>query len=157
MKAAADDARHDRCCWRRGEFEINTDPLRIDVPFVHEFLTTSYWAKGIPMDVLRRALEHSLCFGVYEGPRQVGFAREISDYATYAYIADVFVIEAYRGRGLAKWLMECIKAHPNLQGLRRWALITRDAHGLYQQFGFTPLSNPQDWMEIHDQNVYRQI
>jgi GNAT superfamily N-acetyltransferase len=153
MKAAARDCHDQR--WRRGEFEIDTDSSRIDVPFVHQFLRTSYWAKGIPLDVLRRALDNSLCFGIYEGPRQVGFARAITDHATFAYVADVFVIEVYRGRGLARWLMQCIKGHPDLQGLRRWALITRDAHGLYRHYGFMPLSNPQGWMEIHHPDVYR--
>ena len=155
MNAATEHARPEHCCWRRGEFEISTDPSRIDLPAVHQFLAVSYWAKGIPLAILRRALEHSLCFGIYEGARQVGFARAITDCATFAYVADVFVIEAYRGRGLAKWLMECIKGHPDLQRLRRWALITRDAHGLYRQCGFTPLSNPQGWMEIHHPDVYR--
>jgi N-acetylglutamate synthase-like GNAT family acetyltransferase len=121
---------------------------------VHQFLTNSYWAKGIPLETLQRAIQHSLCFGIYQDPRQVGFARAVTDQATFAYIADVFVIEPYRGRGLSKWLMECIKGHPDLQGLRRWSLITRDAHQLYQQFGFTRLSHPEAWMEIHDPGVY---
>lgn len=124
---------------------------------MHQFLTNSYWAKGVPLEVLQRAFRNSLCFGIYEGPRQIGFARAITDHATFAYVADVFVIEAYRGRGLSMWLMECMKAHPDLQGLRRWSLVTRDAHGLYQKFEFTPLENPDRWMEIHDPHAYLNI
>jgi len=103
---------------------------------------------------VRRSIQHSLCFGIYQGGQQVGFARVITDRATFAYIGDVFVVESHRGKGLSKWLMQCIKSHPDLQGLRRWSLITRDAHGLYRQFGFTALKSPHNWMEIHDPNVY---
>jgi GNAT superfamily N-acetyltransferase len=140
--------------WMRGELEISTDPAKIDIGVVHQFLTNSYWAKGIPLDTVQRSIEHSLCFGVYKGNRQVGFARVITDYATFAYLADVFVLEAHRGQGLSRWLMECIVAHPQLQGLRRWALITRDAHDLYRKSGFTDLQNSQRWMERHDPDVY---
>ena len=140
--------------WSTAEFEISTDPARVDVTTVHAFLTNSYWAKGIPLGTLRRSLQHSLCFGVYRGVQQVGFARVITDYATFAYLADVFVLGEFRGRGLAKWLMECIVAHPDLQDLRRWCLVTRDAHGLYGQFGFKPLPAPERWMELHDPDVY---
>src|SRR5579872_6536247 len=154
MKVAPGDAQY--CSWIRDEFEISTNPARADLQFVHHFLTNSYWAKGVPLETVRLSIQHSVCFGTYHGSQQVGFARVISDRATFAYLADVFVIEFYRGRGLSKWLMECIKDHPHLQGLRRWALITRDAHGLYQRFGFTPLANPDRWMEIHDTGVYQE-
>ncbi|HKE30324.1 MAG TPA: GNAT family N-acetyltransferase [Candidatus Angelobacter sp.] len=140
--------------WKKGKFEITTDPSRIDLSLVHHFLTNCYWAKGIPAKTVRRSLQHSLCFGIYQGAQQAGFARVITDRATFAYIGDVFVIESQRGKGLSKWLMQCIKSHPDLQGLRRWSLITRDAHGLYEQFGFTPLKKPQNWMEMHDPAVY---
>jgi GNAT superfamily N-acetyltransferase len=156
MEATAGSASYDQLSWKRGELEISTDPSRIDLSLVHEFLTDSYWAKGLPMDVLERAVRHSLCFGVYDGQRQIGFARAITDRATFAYIADVFITEPYRGRGVSRWLMECVKAHPSLQGLRRWALVTRDAHRLYQQFGFVQLGNPDRWMEIHDPDVYQK-
>jgi len=137
-----------------GEFEISTDPSRIDIPFVYRFLTSSYWAKGIPETTVRRSIERSLCFGVYSRSRQVGFARIISDCATFAYLADVFVIEEFRGQGLAVWLMQCIVDHPELQGLRRWSLVTRDAHELYRKFDFRELSAPERWMERHNPEVY---
>ena len=140
--------------WKRGPFEVDTDPRRLDVAMIHGFLSTSYWARGVPRDVVERSIRGSLCFGVYDGPAQVGFARVISDCATFAYLADVFVLESHRGRGLAKWLMACIKGHPDLQGLRRWSLATRDAHGLYRQFGFDSPSDTQASMEILDRNVY---
>jgi GNAT superfamily N-acetyltransferase len=139
---------------RKGDFLISTDRSRLDVDAIHAFLTGCYWAKGVPKDTVIRAIENSLCFGLYCNGQQAGFARVVSDYATYAYIGDVFLLETYRGRGLAKWLMECIVSHPSLQGLRRWTLATRDAHSLYAQFGFTPLRAPDRWMERHDSNVY---
>lgn len=142
--------------WINGEFEISTDPARIDLALVHGFLTSSYWAKGIPAETVQRSIQNSLCFGVYCGQQQVGFARIITDGATFSYLADVFILEPYRGRGLSKWLMECIMAHPQLQGLRRWILATRDAHGLYRQFGFDVLKNPQRWMERHNPDVYAE-
>ena len=122
---------------------------------VHGFLTESYWAEGISREVMARSIENSLCFGVFGDGKQIGFARVISDYATFAYIGDVFVLESYRGHGLGKWLMECVIGHPWLQGLRRWTLLTRDAHGLYGQFGFTPLKRPERYMERHDPEVYK--
>ena len=139
---------------RQGEFVVSTDPRRVKLDSVHAFLTSSYWANGIPRATVQRSVENSLCFGIYHGDDQVGFARVISDFATYAYLADVYVLEAYRGRGLSKWLMECIVSHPALQGLRRWTLATRDAHGLYGKFGFTPLAAPARWMERHNPAVY---
>lgn len=142
---------------RTGQYVISTDRARLNVDAIHAFLTNCYWAKGIPKDTVVRSIENSLCFGVYCGNDQVGFARVITDYATYAYIGDVFVLEAYRGRGLAKLLMDCIVSHPSLQGLRRWTLATRDAHGLYAQSGFTPLLKPDCWMERYDQNGYATL
>jgi GNAT superfamily N-acetyltransferase len=142
--------------YRKGEFLVSTDRALIDLEVVHRFLTECYWAKGIPRDIVARSIENSLCFGVYAEGKQVGFARVISDYATYAYIGDVFLLESFRGRGLGKWLMECIMQHPRLQGLRRWSLVTSDAHGLYAQFGFEPLKKPQNYMELHRPDVYQQ-
>jgi GNAT superfamily N-acetyltransferase len=143
--------------WRNGEFLISTDPSRIDIETVHRFLSNdSYWAAGIPLDIVRRSIRNALCFGVYAGDRQVGFARVISDYATIAYLGDVFVMPEYRGRGLSKWLMSVVLGHPDLQGLRRWMLATRDAHGLYSQFGFRALNTPERWMEIRDYDVYKR-
>jgi len=142
---------------RKGEFLLSTDPKRLDVDFVHVFLTHSYWAKGISRELVERSMENSLCFGVYTKGKQVAFARVISDFATYAYLGDVFVIEAYRGNGLGKWMMQCIRQHPQLQGLRRWTLLTRDAHGLYEQFGFTSVKKPDRYMEIHDPEVYERL
>jgi GNAT superfamily N-acetyltransferase len=139
----------------RGEFCLSTDPDRLDLDMIHGFLTTCYWAEGIPRETVLRSIENSLCFGVYKDGAQVGFARVISDFATYAYIGDVFVLEEFRGQGLSKWMMEAIKSHPKLQGFRRWTLLTRDAHSLYAQFGFAPLQKPERYMELHDPDVYR--
>lgn len=142
---------------RRGEFVISTDPARLDLDVIHNFLTNCYWARGIPREVVARSNEHALCFGIYDGRgAQVGFARVISDFATIAYVGDVFVLESHRGRGLSKWLMECITQHPALQNLRRWILTTRDAHGLYAQVGFTPVKSPERYMERHDAQVYER-
>jgi GNAT superfamily N-acetyltransferase len=140
--------------WTKSGFEVSTDPARIDLGVVHEFLTNCYWAKGIPAETVRRSIENSICFGVYHGERQVGFARIVSDRATFAYLADVFVLPSYRGRGLSGWLMECIVGHPDLQGLRRWMLATQDAHGLYARYGFTPIKAPERWMEVHRPDIY---
>jgi GNAT superfamily N-acetyltransferase len=141
--------------YRRGEFLISTSRERLDLDVVHGFLTNCYWARGIPREIVVRSIEHAMCFGIYDGKGgQVGFARVISDFATIAYVGDVFVLESYRGRGLGKWLMECITGHPALQNLRRWILTTRDAHGLYAQGGFTPLKAPERFMERHQPDVY---
>jgi len=141
--------------YQRGEFLISTSRERLSVDVVHGFLTNCYWAKGIPREVVARSIEHSLCFGIYEDSgAQVGFARVVSDFATVAYLGDVFVLESHRGRGLSKWLMECVVQHPALQNLRRWILLTRDAHGLYSQFGFTPVKSPERYMELHRPGVY---
>jgi GNAT superfamily N-acetyltransferase len=140
---------------QRGEFIVSTERARLNLDVIHAFLTNCYWAKGIPRDVVARSIEHSLCFGIYDGRgAQLGFARVVSDFATFAYLGDVFVLEAYRGRGLGKWLMQCIVQHPALQGLRRWILLTRDAHALYSQVGFTALESPGRYMELHRPDVY---
>ena len=143
---------------RRGTYVISDDPSRLDVEAVHAFLTRSYWSPGIPLDLVRRAAAGSLCFGVYlaaeRGETQVGFARVITDRATFAYLADVYILEEHRGQGLATWLVDVILAHPDLQGLRRWMLATRDAHGLYAKFGFGAPGDPDAIMEIRRPNPY---
>jgi GNAT superfamily N-acetyltransferase len=139
---------------QRGSYEISDDRSRIDVVAVHQFLSTCYWSLGIPISVVQRAIEGSLCFGVYQGESQVGFARVISDRATFAYLCDVYVQEQHRGNGLGQWLIETIIAHPDLQGLRRFALVTRDAQGLYAKHGFQPLARPEGHMEIFLPNAY---
>ena len=141
--------------YRRGEFMISTSGERLNLDVIYEFLINCYWAKGISREVVERSIAHSLCFGIYDGAAaQVGFARVVSDFSTVAYLGDVFVLESHRGRGLSKWLMECVVQHPALQNLRRWILLTRDAHGLYSQFGFTPVKVPERYMELHRPNVY---
>jgi GNAT superfamily N-acetyltransferase len=142
--------------WRNGEFLVSTNRELLDLDVIHGFLTACYWSEGIAREVVARSMEHSLCFGVYAGDQQVGFARAITDFATYAYVADVFVLESSRGHGLGKWLMECIMQHPELQGLRRWNLVTRDAHGLYEKLGFGPPKKPQNYMELHRPDVYQR-
>jgi GNAT superfamily N-acetyltransferase len=133
--------------WRRGEYEISTDPARIDLAAVHGFLSEdAYWSPGVARDVVERAIAGSMVFGIYNGTDQAGFARVVTDKATFAWVCDVFVLAEHRGQGLGKWLMECMIAHPELQGLRRWLLATRDAHGLYQQYGFTELPEPSRFM-----------
>jgi len=133
---------------------VSTDPRRLDLDAVHRWLAGSYWAAGIPRDVVERSLRHSLCFGLYDGRQQLGLARVITDGATFAYVCDVYVDEARQGAGLGTWLMECVHAHPALQGLRRWLLVTRDAHGLYRRVGYGEVHNPAGWMEIRKQNAY---
>jgi GNAT superfamily N-acetyltransferase len=142
--------------WRRGKYQISTDTARVDLNVVHGFLSSSYWAEGIPLEVVSRSLEHSLCFGLYEGEAQVGFACVVTDCATFAYLCDVFVVDSHSGGGLGKWLMETVVAHPDLQGLRRWLLATRDAHDLYRQFGFTDLAHPEILMERHVPDIYKR-
>ena len=138
----------------RGDYVISTDRSRIDVAAVHAFLSRSYWSPGIPEDLVRRGIAGAICFGIYHGPAQVGFARVITDQATYAYLADVYVLEAHRGRGLGVFLIESVMAHPALQGLRRFTLATGDAHGLYEQFGFTAPQKPDALMERYFPNIY---
>lgn len=140
--------------WQRGDFTISDDPGLLDREAVHRFLSSSYWAKGIPRSAVDRSIENSLVFGLYERKRQVGFARVITDRATFGYLSDVYIEEPYRGRGLSKWLMEVILAHPELAGLRRWVLVTRDAQELYRRFGFRELEKPGNYMEIVDREVY---
>ena len=142
--------------WRRDGSLISTDASLVDVDVVHRFLSEdSYWARGIPRETVARSIEHSLVFGVYdEGGAQVGFARAITDRATTAYVADVFVLPEHRGRGLGVWLIGCMRAHPDLQGLRVWRLATADAHGLYEKHGFRPLAHPERLMEIIDPDVF---
>ncbi len=134
---------------------ISTDDARLDLDVIHGYLSrSSYWAEGIPRELVARSLRHSLNFGLYEDARQVGFARVVTDRATYAYLADVFVLESHRGHGLSKLLMEAVMNHPDLQGLRRFTLATKDAHGLYRQFGFQTLSAPERFMEIAHPGLY---
>jgi GNAT superfamily N-acetyltransferase len=142
--------------WKRDGISISTEPSRLDRALIHEFLGRSYWAAGIPREVVDRSIDNAMCFGVYDGASQVGFARVITDRSTFAYLADVFVLESHRGRGLATWLMKVITGHPELQGLRRWILMTRDAHGLYRKFGFREMADPSRCMEIVDREVYRR-
>lgn len=137
-------------------YAISTNNDTLNIPYIHAFLTTTYWAEGIPVETVQRAINGSLCFGVYKGEQQVGFARVVTDKATYAYLADVFIDASERGKGLSKWLVAEIIKHPELQGLRRFELRTRDAHGLYAQFGFTPVTNADSYMSIHFPNVYKK-
>lgn len=139
----------------RDGFQISTDGSRLDLDAIHEFLSKeSYWAKNRTREQTQTAIENSICFGLYHGDRQLGFARVVSDQATFAYVGDVYVIEEFRGRGLSKWLMQVIVEHPDLQGLRRWVLATRDAHGLYKQFEFDELRHPIRWMERTAPDAY---
>jgi GNAT superfamily N-acetyltransferase len=140
-----------------GAFEVSTDKARLDITVIHPFLHGSYWAEGIPRDIVQRSILNSLCFGAYKGNEQIGFARVITDHATYAYLSDVFVLEEYRGQGIGKLIMRCIMSHPDLQGLRRWGLLTRDAHGLYRQFGFTDARMPERAMEISNPDLYKKV
>ena len=141
--------------WVHGEYTITTDSAHVNIDVVHCYLNEeSYWAKDIPREVVARSIAHSICFSVLHEKNQIGFARVTTDRATVAYLGDVFILRAHRGHGLSKWLMECVSAHADLQGLRRWMLATADAHGLYAQFGFTPLKALERWMEKHDALVY---
>jgi N-acetylglutamate synthase-like GNAT family acetyltransferase len=140
----------------KDQYTITTDKEKFDVDLIHSFLTNSYWAEGISKEIIRRSIDGALCFGVFENNKQIGFARMITDKATFAYLADVFIIEEYRGRGLSKWLMQIVISHPDLQGLRRMMLATRDAHELYKKFGFIRLNNVDRWMHIHDPDVYKR-
>jgi GNAT superfamily N-acetyltransferase len=130
---------------------ISTDRARLDLRFIHDYLSKeSYWVQGLPFERVVAAADHSLNFGVYHADRQVGYARVVTDYARVAYLADVFIIGEYRGRGLSKWLIEVIMAHPDLRGLKRWMLHTKDAHGLYKRFGWTPAGKPETYMELNN-------
>ncbi len=140
--------------WTRGEYAVSDDPSRLDLDVIHGFLSTCYWSNGIPRTIVERTVRGSLCFGVYRGTEQIGFARVISDRATFAYLADVFILEPFRGHGLGTWLMQCILEHPDLQNLRRWSLLTRDAQGLYAKFGFTAPRHPERAMELSIPDIY---
>ncbi len=133
--------------WRRGPYLISDDPARLDVDFIHGYITDSYWARGRSYDQVRRSIEGALALGLHDGGEQVGFARVITDYATKAYLCDVFVIDAHRGKGLGKWLIGCALDHPRLRTVQKWSLATSDAHGLYERYGFAPLSDPDSLME----------
>jgi GNAT superfamily N-acetyltransferase len=128
---------------RHGDYVASSDPSRLDLDVIHGYLRRAYWCEGIPRETVRTAIAHSVCVGVYKGSEQIGFARAVTDMATFAYVADVFVLEAHRGQGAGKLLIACLTTHPALQGLRTWLLLTRDAHGLYRQFGFGPSPAPE--------------
>ena len=137
-------------------FCISTNKFKLDITAIHHFLSTeAYWSLDIPLEMVKKSIEHSLNFGLYYNEQQIGFARIISDFSTIAYLGDVYVLSEFRGRGLSKWLMETITSYPELQGLRRWILLTRDAHGLYKQFGWKEIANPERWMELHNKDVYK--
>lgn len=141
----------------KDDYLVSTDPSLLDTVMIHDYLSTqSYWAKNIPKETVERSIRHSLCFGLYQRGRQIGFARLVTDKAKFAYLADVFILEEHRGKGLSKWMMEVIQSHPELQGLRRWMLGTRDAHGLYEQFGWTVLDEEtrKRFMQRHDKDPY---
>jgi N-acetylglutamate synthase-like GNAT family acetyltransferase len=141
--------------YRQGTYIISTDRAELDFTFLHDFLSVrSYWARGIPRETMERSIAGSICFGLYSTERQIGFARVVTDEATFGYLADVFIDEAFRGQGLGRWLIGVIMAYPSLQGLRNWMLATRDAHKLYAQFGFTALSEPERIMRKHDPELY---
>lgn len=138
------------------DYVISTDKSKLDLSLIHSFLSTqAYWSLNIPFATVKRSVENSLCFGVYKGDRQVGFARVISDYATIAYLGDVFILPEHRGKGLSKLLVGEIMTHPDLQGLRRWMLLTSDAHGLYRQFGWKAIGGPDRFMEIANPDIYK--
>ena len=141
--------------WTSGAYRVTTERKQFDDVAIHAYLTTSYWSPGVPLDVVKRALDHSVCFGLFQGDAQVGLARAVTDRATFAYLADVYVLDDHRGQGLGKFIMTCVLDHPDLKSLRRMMLGTKDAHGLYANYGFTPLKTPARFMERHDPDVYR--
>jgi GNAT superfamily N-acetyltransferase len=143
--------------WQRGNYVISTDNTRLDVSVIYDFLSNdSYWAQGRSLELVKRSLENSLNFGVFDCNSQIGFARVVTDYATFAWLADVFIVDEHRGEGLSVWLMEVVTTHPRLQGLRRWVLATLDAHELYRKFGFNELSQPARWMERYDNSTEKR-
>lgn len=143
---------------QRNGFLISTDKSKLDIAAIHDYLSReSYWAQNIPLNVVQKSIHNSLCFGVYNREKQVGFARVVSDLATFAWIGDVFIIETHRGKGLSKWLMECIMSHPDLASLRRWMLATRDAQELYRKFGFQTVTNPENYMVIRNPDIYNKL
>jgi GNAT superfamily N-acetyltransferase len=137
-------------------FSVHTDKTKFDFEVIHGFLKHSYWAKDVPIEIIKKSIDNSLCFGVFHKEKQIGFARIVTDYTTFAYVADVFILEAFRKMGLSKLLMKTILEYPELKKLRRWMLATKDAHGLYSQFGFRPLKNPERFMEIHDPEFFKR-
>ena len=140
------------------DFLISTDKTKLDIAVIHNYLSKeSYWAKNIPIKIIKKSIKGSCCFGLYKNKNQIGFARVVTDHATFGYVADVFILNEYRGKGLSKWLMEVIMTHPDLQGLRRWMLATKDAHGLYAQFGFLPLDKPERIMGFRPFEEYPAI
>jgi GNAT superfamily N-acetyltransferase len=141
---------------REGQCLVSTDPLLLDIDRIHAFLTASYWSKGVPLNTVISSIDNSIPFGLYRDGEQIGFGRVITDRTTFAYVADVYVEDKYQGQGLGKLLMRAVMAYPDLQGLRRWMLGTRDAHGLYRQFGFTEMRIPDRWMEKADPDVYKR-
>lgn len=141
--------------WQKENCRLTTDVACFDMEVLFRFISEeSYWARGMSRETFERAVQHSVCFGLFDGERQIGFGRVVSDFASVAYLKDVFILEDYRGRGLSKWMMECILAHPDLQVIRRWLLVTADAQELYKKFGFTPLKVPEKFMELHNPEVY---
>jgi len=141
--------------WQNGEFTISTERERLQLDAIHKFLSEeSYWAQTRTKEQTERAIKNSLPFGVYKGENQIGFARVVTDYATFAYLGDVYILNEFRGKGLSKWLMETISNHPELQGFRRWILATKDAHTLYEKFGFYELTHPERWMEKPAPDAY---
>jgi GNAT superfamily N-acetyltransferase len=143
--------------WQKGDILVSTDPGKLDLEYIHHFLSRhSYWAEGISLETVKKSVDGSMCFGMYDDGRQIGFARVISDLATFGYLADVFIDQAYRGHGLGIWLMETIMAHPGLQGFRNWQLATRDAHGLYEKFGFKKLDDPGRIMRKNEPDIYKK-
>jgi GNAT superfamily N-acetyltransferase len=139
-----------------GNYSISTDKSKLDVDYIHSVLSKMYWSENIPRETVQRCIDGSFCFAVYDGEKQIGFARAITDLTTFGYLADVFIDESYRGKGLGKWLVQTILEHSDMQGFRRWLLATRDAHSLYAGFGFTELKNPERFMQIHNPAIYKQ-
>lgn len=141
----------------RGDHWITTDKTKMDIALIHDFLSLhSHWSRGIPFETVKRSVEHSLNFGLFHHEKQIGFARIITDYATIAYLGDVFILPEYRGQGLSVWLIDTVMSYPELQGLRRWILLTSDAHGLYEKTGWKRVAKPELYMEWHDPEVYKK-
>lgn len=139
----------------RGEYTVSSDPARMDIDAIHGYLSRAYWCEGMPRATLERAMRYSLCFGLFEAERQIGFVRVVTDYTTFAYVCNVFVLESHQRKGLGAWLMQSVMQHPDLQGLRRWHLTTRDAHPLYRKVGFTLLSKPERHMEVFTADIHK--
>jgi len=148
--------------WQKDSFTVSTDKSLLQIVRIHHFLSTqSYWCQGIPKNVVEKAVQGSLCFGLYDGDHpehlQIGYARVITDSATFAWVCDVYIEPSYRGRGLSKWMMECLTSHPDLQSLRKIMLGTKDAHRLYEKFGFKATTTPERWMEIRRDDIYQKM